>query len=164
MSVAAVILAAGASRRLGRPKQSVMLQGEMLIERAVRIAREAQLAPVIVVVPSHADFLTTLEDADCVVVMNEFAASGMASSIRLGVQTIPPEASGVLIMTCDQPGVQPDHLQALCTEPAVITGSAYAGRIGVPAYFPASSFPISSFMDYLDMETGDVALIENNVI
>ena len=50
MRVGAVILAAGASTRLGEPKQLVMLGGETLLERAVRVAREAGCSPVVVVV------------------------------------------------------------------------------------------------------------------
>jgi CTP:molybdopterin cytidylyltransferase MocA len=46
---------------------------------------------------------------------------------------------GVVLMTCDQPAVTAEHLRALMAGDEV-TGSAYAGRRGVPAYFPASSF------------------------
>jgi CTP:molybdopterin cytidylyltransferase MocA len=43
-------------------------------------------------------------------------------------------------MACDQPGVRSEHLRALVAEPERVTGSRYAGRTGVPAYFPAASF------------------------
>jgi CTP:molybdopterin cytidylyltransferase MocA len=66
----------------------------------------------------------------------------MASSIRLGVNIAGTvKAQGVVLMTCDQVLLQPGHLRALCGESERITGSAYAGKIGIPAYFPADSFP-----------------------
>ncbi len=43
-------------------------------------------------------------------------------------------------MTCDQPGTRPDHLRALYAEPERLTGSSYAGKVAVPAYFPAACF------------------------
>jgi CTP:molybdopterin cytidylyltransferase MocA len=142
VSVAAVILAAGASRRLGRPKQSLLLDGEMLVERALRTAQEAGLSPVIVVIRMESDLGHSLQECGARIVRNERPEEGMASSIRLGVnvaQTL--KANGVVLMTCDQVMQRPEHLRALCEHAERITGSAYAGKIGIPAYFPAASFP-----------------------
>jgi CTP:molybdopterin cytidylyltransferase MocA len=50
------------------------------------------------------------------------------------------KASGVVVMTCDQVAVAAGHLRALCAEPEVACGSGYAGKVGIPAYFPASAF------------------------
>lgn len=135
---AAVVLAAGASRRLGRPKQTVVLDGEMLVERAVRVAMEAELSPVIVVVRAEAEFCEGLRRRGCRVLVNEAAEEGMAASIRCGVAAV--RAPGVVVMACDQPGVRAEHLRALVEEPERVTGSRYAGRTGVPAYFPAAVF------------------------
>ena len=49
--------------------------------------------------------------------------------------------SGVVLMTCDQVTLTPGHLHALIDNPGHLAGSAYAGKIGIPAYFPAASFP-----------------------
>jgi CTP:molybdopterin cytidylyltransferase MocA len=141
VSVAAVVLAAGFSQRLERPKQTVVIDGEMLVERAVRVAMEAGLSPVIVVVSSGNDFAGRLTERGCVVAVNDEAAEGMAASIRCGVAMARRlDASGVVVMACDQPGVRAEHLRALMAEPERVTGSRYAGRTGVPAYFPANSF------------------------
>jgi CTP:molybdopterin cytidylyltransferase MocA len=65
----------------------------------------------------------------------------MASSIRLGVSFAGTlKANGVVLMTCDQVLLRSEHLRGLCAQPERITGSAYAGKVGIPAYFPASSF------------------------
>jgi CTP:molybdopterin cytidylyltransferase MocA len=136
---AAVILAAGFSRRLGRAKQTVVLNGETLVERAVRVAMEAGLSPVIVVVRPDADFVDRLRG--CRVVVNAEAAEGMASSIRCGVAAAEEvRASGVVVMTCDQVRLTAEHLRELVAEPGRLTGSRYAGRVGIPAYFPAAAF------------------------
>jgi molybdenum cofactor cytidylyltransferase len=141
VSIAAVILAAGFSRRLGRAKQSVEFAGEMLVERAVRVAREAGLMQVIVVVNREAGFCEVLQGRGCVIVLNELAEEGMASSIRRGVSAaVTLRASGVVLMTCDQVELEVGHLQGLLVNPGRIAGSGYAGRVGIPAYFPAAAF------------------------
>ncbi len=140
---AAVVLAAGASVRLGEPKQMVRLAGETLLERAVRTAREAGCLPVVVVLGADAEPIAAQCDlSDAVVAINDAWSEGMASSIRLGVRTlgmIAKEADGVVLMTCDQPAVTAEHLRALMKS-GEATASVYAERRGVPAYLPASSF------------------------
>jgi molybdenum cofactor cytidylyltransferase len=141
MSIAAVVLAAGASTRLGRPKQTLEIDGETLVERAARIAQEAGCKPVIVVINPQADFGHSLQQRGCVVVINETAGEGIASSIRRGVNVARMlQATGAILMTCDQPRVRPKHLRALIADPTAITGSEYVGHIGVPAHFPSTSF------------------------
>lgn len=143
MKTGAVVLAAGASTRLGQLKQLVRLGEETLLERTVRIAREAGCAPVVVVVGAeHLQILGNSLLGDAVPVMNERWEEGMASSILLGMRTlglIAKKAEGVVIMTCDQPAVTAPHLRALMAE-GEATASRYAGRNGVPAYFPAGLF------------------------
>jgi CTP:molybdopterin cytidylyltransferase MocA len=70
---------------------------------------------------------------------NQQWQEGMASSIRAGVNAA-PGADGILLMTCDQPAVTAAHLRTLIAADRVCA-SAYSGRRGVPAYFPAALFP-----------------------
>jgi CTP:molybdopterin cytidylyltransferase MocA len=141
--IAAVVLAAGASTRLGEPKQLIALAGETLLERAVRIAREAGCTLVIVVLgAAHLEILANTDLGDAVHVINDKWQEGMASSIRLGVRTlesIVKDADGVLLMTCDQPAITAAHLNLL-TMKQELKASRYAGRNGVPAYFPKKYF------------------------
>jgi CTP:molybdopterin cytidylyltransferase MocA len=144
VSIAAVVLAAGASTRLGEPKQLVVLGGETLLERAVRVAREAACQPVVVVVGSeYVKVLGNSVMGDVVTVINDNWQEGMGSSIRLGVQALAfatKDAEGVLLMTCDQPAVTARHLVHLTLLRAEVKASRYAGKNGVPAFFPKKYF------------------------
>lgn len=143
MTTAAVVLAAGASTRLGELKQLVRLGEETLLERAVRVAREAGCSPVVVVLGAeYAQVLGNSLLGDAVPVINDKWEEGMASSIRLGVRTlgfVAKGAEGVVLMTCDMPAVTVSHLRALMAS-GEVTASRYAGRSGVPAYFSAGYF------------------------
>jgi molybdenum cofactor cytidylyltransferase len=143
LKVAGVILAAGASSRLGEAKQLVELGGERLLERAVRIAREAGLDPVVVVLGCRAEEVEAkCQLADAVLVRNADWAEGMGASIRVGVSALTAEIGGFVLTTCDQPAVTAAHLRRLVDAGGghFAVGSRYAGRTGVPAFFPASRF------------------------
>lgn len=140
-SVGAIILAAGASTRLGSPKQLILLGTETLLERTVRIAVEAGLDPVYGVV--SADLPPEACDNRMIRVVNAEAFEGMASSIRAGLHAAESgnsSLSGIVILVCDQPAVTAKHLRELARGGDHVIGSAYAQRKGVPAYFPASTF------------------------
>ena len=146
--VAAVILAAGASRRLGTPKQLIQFNGETLLARAIRLAREARLQPIIVVLGAEYDAITAaVSPNSAVFIYNEEWPEGMASSMRAGLDAaddIAPQCPAVLIMPCDQPRLSAEHLRAVAaasaaeTEPCIAC-STYAGVRGVPALFPRSA-------------------------
>jgi molybdenum cofactor cytidylyltransferase len=142
-SVAAVVLAAGASTRLGALKQLALLGEETLLERAVRVARAAGCSPVVVVLGAESvEVLGSSELGDVVRVTNDKWQEGMASSIRLGVRTLAfaaKDAEGVVLMTCDQPAVTAEHLRSLMMR-VEVTASRYAERNGVPAFFPKNFF------------------------
>jgi molybdenum cofactor cytidylyltransferase len=146
VKVAGIVLAAGSSRRLGEPKQLVFLGGETLLERAARVAGEAGLDPIyivfgVVVSGGHdVDFGVGKLDG-CTPLFNEGASEGMASSIRVGVRAAAEVGvDGVVVMACDQPAVSAGHLRELTSGGSEVVASEYAGRRGVPAYFPASAF------------------------
>jgi molybdenum cofactor cytidylyltransferase len=149
MPVAAIILAAGASRRLGQPKQLVVLAGEALLERALRLAKEANASPVLVVLGANfAPICASIPLDKAIPVLNDQWEQGMASSIHVGLHELDvraPESPGSLIMTCDQPRLTSDHLRALIAsftaqpDPAIVA-SFYANTPGIPAVFPRAVF------------------------
>jgi molybdenum cofactor cytidylyltransferase len=138
--IAAIILAAGESKRLGHPKQLIRIGGEMLLHRTIRTAEEAGCTPVIMVLGAHhAEILSHISPHPAVTLINPTWHKGMASSIRLGIEAVPKTASGAVLLTCDQPAISSAHLQLLMAT-GNLTASEYAGRHGVPAYFPSSMF------------------------
>lgn len=144
--IAAIVLAAGASRRLGQPKQLVTLAGEALLRRAVRLALEAGCGPVIPVLPRDAErFLAVLEGLAITPCLNPRADEGMGSSLRAGAEALPTGVEGALVLTVDQVAVDADLLRRLVAawrqEPLRAAACAYEGRVGIPALFPASLFP-----------------------
>ena len=143
--VPTVILAAGASRRLGCAKQLVELDGESLLRRIVRTAL-AGGGPVTVVTGSGAQELQAhLAGLPVEVVANPAWEEGMASSIRAGVAALPSGVSGVVLLVCDQPGVDPALLAQLQAAhragPQSLVACGYGGTRGTPALFPARYFP-----------------------
>lgn len=127
---------------MGRPKQIEELGGESLLARSVRVAAEAQLGEVYVVVRA-ADAAVRAEAGRlrCRVVLNAEAEEGMAASIRAGVRALGDTATAAIVMTCDQPAVASAHLRLLAAgADGDVVASAYGGRRGVPACFPAATF------------------------
>lgn len=139
MICGALILAAGASTRFGSPKQLARIQGETLLERTIRVATETGCSPIIVVLGAHAKEITAACPLPHVTtVLSKDWQQGMGSSLAVGIPLL-TGTTGTIVMTCDMPAVTATHLRALSAT-GEITGSAYAGRVGVPAYFPATSY------------------------
>lgn len=167
MHVPVVILAAGASRRLGQPKQLARFRGETLLERSVRIAREAGGENVFVVLGAFSRrILAETGLPGAVTVMNQYWKAGMATSAHAGLRQVMekhPEAGGVLLMVCDQPLLSAEHLSLLIAAFAVngaesIVASEYAGAAGIPAVFPRSQF--SALLE-LEGDKGARSLLRN---
>lgn len=145
MSIAAIIVAAGKSSRLGQPKQLIVMDGEPLLQRAIRCASEASASPVFVVLGAHREMIeNSIDFGVAKIVENSAWEEGLASSVRAGVHAVQaeePSAEGLLLMTCDQPRVTADHLHRLImmsyaqSAPTAIA-STYAGIRGIPAIFP----------------------------
>jgi molybdenum cofactor cytidylyltransferase len=145
MSFPAIVLAAGASTRLGQPKQLVEYHGETLLARAIRLAQEAGADPVFVVLGANLEAILPNGLSDrAVPVINKDWQEGISSSIQAGLRAVHgmlPATDGVLLLTCDQPRLSAEHLSALLREfssapGAVIAASAYEGVLGTPAVFP----------------------------
>lgn len=149
-TVPAIVLAAGASARLGRPKQLLRIAGsdESLLDRAVRLARQAGAAPVFVVLGAHAEEIQReARLLECEILHNPEWPEGMASSLRAGIRAVLRQcqsASGALLLVCDQPALSTEHLQRLIaahrSTPDIPSASRYAGRDGVPVVLPAAMF------------------------
>jgi molybdenum cofactor cytidylyltransferase len=104
--IAAIVLAAGQSRRMGRNKLLIELGGKTLVERAVDSALAARAAPVIVVLGHQAEEIRTrLAGREIVLVDNPHYAEGLSTSVKRGIQALPPQADGAVICLADMPGI-----------------------------------------------------------
>ncbi len=148
----AILLAAGGSARLGRPKQLLKIPafgGAALIERMTGIADQAGFAPVFVVLGAHAEQIERSTDlSHCFLLKNDAWQEGIAGSLRIGLLALlehAPGSSGALLLVCDQPALTVEHLDALTrahlADPHIPIVSRYAGTAGVPAIIPEKMFP-----------------------
>lgn len=146
---AIVILAAGGSRRLGRPKQLVEIGGQPLIRRAVESALSAGSGSVHVVAGAEIDGVrAALQGLPVEIIVNEAWRKGVATSIHAAIDAIERRerpVESLIVMLCDQPGVSGDVLRRLLEvyrmTRAPVVASRYAEGPGVPALFHAELFP-----------------------
>ena len=146
----AVILAAGASRRYGSPKQLARYRGETLVARSVRLAHEAGAEAVCVVLGYRADAIRrALQESGAIrigtsTVRNPRWRDGMGRSLACGVRALDRSTRGVLVCLTDQPLLRAEDLAALVlawrASPRSVVASRYAGKLGVPAIFSRSHF------------------------
>ncbi len=162
----AVILAAGGSLRLGRPKQLMQFRGKTLVRRIVDFAREAGCDPVAVVVGSDKEkIVAELRDSGAMIVENEHWRTGIGSSIRAGVQHLIDNEplAAIVLLVCDQPFVDAELIKQLLAHRAMsrkaIAASRYGDTVGVPALFDRSCF---SELLAIDDEAGAKKIILQN--
>ncbi len=141
-----VILAAGGSSRLGRPKQLLPYLGMTLVEHAARTAIASGAAEVVVVVGAEADAVREkLQGLVVDIVQNSEWSEGMGGSIRCGISALSDDVGCVVIMLCDQPRITADLLRDLALRQFVsgspIVASSYDGVVGAPCAFGRVIFP-----------------------
>jgi molybdenum cofactor cytidylyltransferase len=153
--LAAVILAAGASSRMGQPKQLLRFRGTTLLRRAIDTALAVPADQVIVVLGHAADqLLPEVRAAGATVVLNDQWMDGVSTSLRGGLSAVSSEARGVFIYPADMPLVTPEALRELARRqqvsgrPAAMTEAG--GVRGVPVFITRSLFPA------LMIQEGDV--------
>lgn len=159
--VMAIILAAGAATRYGKPKQLLDYHGEPFVRRIAKTALAAGLSPVVVVSGANAEAVeAAVADLDVVIIRNADWEEGQASSIRAGLDSGPrPKSSlaregAAIFLLADQPQVTAHVLAALKARHAEelfpIVAPLIADRRGNPVLFDRVTFP-----DLLKL-TGDV--------
>lgn len=133
-SSAALVLAAGEGKRYGGPKALVALDGELLVDRAARVAHEAGCAPVVVVLGAGArEVVRTAHLDDAIVVVNDDFATGMGSSLRCGLAALHDQgAAAAVVLLVDQPGVGDKTVRRLVDAWRADGRSAVASYDGQP--------------------------------
>ncbi|MEM6631421.1 MAG: nucleotidyltransferase family protein [Bacteroidota bacterium] len=148
--VPVVILAAGASSRMGQPKQLLQYKGRTLLQHAIQTASKAELHPIVVVLGAfQEEILPTIQGYPVEICMNSEWEEGMGSSLRAGIQYIQkahPESTSCMFMLSDQPLITPTHLEhlqeTLSNLGEGIVATKYHEITGVPMIFSAKYFPI----------------------
>ena len=146
--IAAILLAAGASTRLGQPKQLLNFQGKTLLRRAAETLINSECSPIVVILGAEiAGSTAELSGLPVHFCINKDWANGMSSSIKTGldqIQETAPAIDGVVIALCDQPNISAADIDALINafdtdDPQIVTAE-YQGTVGVPALFPQRFF------------------------
>lgn len=143
--ICGIVLAAGSSSRMGRPKQLLDWNGRPLVRVVAEAALAATLDEVIVVTGSAATEVThALHDLRLQIVHNPGFAGGLSSSLRVGVSALPPDAAAALVLLGDQPFVTVAIIEALTTAwracHAPIVAPVYNGVRGNPVLFDRAVF------------------------
>lgn len=148
-NIGVVILAAGSSSRLGRPKQLVEFQNKPLLQHVIDAINPFQFRSSFLVLGSNVDQIQkSINPENVTLLHNENWSEGIASSIRLGVlESIKLNESleGILFLLSDQPFVNKELIEELILKhlngDQQITACSYNGNMGVPAIFGKSFFP-----------------------
>ncbi len=144
-----IILAAGASSRLGSPKQLLAYSGATLLQHSIEAAQSSYASSVLVVLGANAEIIkSAINHTPANVVVNPDWKEGMASSIRCGLQTLVelhPETEAIIFMVADQPFVTAALLNNLMelnrNDQRSIVASKYGSTFGTPVLFTRKFFP-----------------------
>lgn len=148
-NIGVVILAAGSSSRLGRPKQLVKFQNKLLLQHVIDTITPFHFNPGILVLGANAHKIQeSINPKKVTVLENEHWSEGISSSIRLGVSEslkLNDSLDGILFLLSDQPFVSRELIEELIEKHSngnqQIIACSYKDDVGVPAIFGKSFFP-----------------------
>jgi 4-nitrophenyl phosphatase len=146
VQVAAIILAAGGSVRMGRPKQLLTIGGQPMVRRVTQAVCATGLAQVVAIVGAQAEKVQqALAGLPVEVIVNSLWEEGLATSLRAGLHALRPEIQAAMIVLADQPALTPALLQTLVDRyrisRAPIVVPFYSSQRGNPVLFDRSLFP-----------------------
>ncbi|MBI2077145.1 MAG: nucleotidyltransferase family protein [Euryarchaeota archaeon] len=130
----AILLAAGASTRMGSPKALVKVGTEPAIARACRQLASLGVHEIAVVVGAHAEAIRPAAPAPARVVVNAEWQRGRTGSVKVGLRAL-PDASAFLVWPIDHPCVSDAALEALVAQVGGIRVPTFQGRRGHPTAF-----------------------------
>ena len=142
-NVGIVILAAGASTRMGTPKQLLRYQERTLLRHTIEVAIASVCRPIVVVLGANAQLIRSdISQLSIQIVENLQWNKGMSSSIEVGIQelkTFSPELDAVIVTLCDQPFISTEIINQLAlayhSTNKPIIACEYGKTLGVPALF-----------------------------
>lgn len=171
-AVAAIVLAGGSSSRLGRPKQLLRVSGRSLLDHTLDVVRLSSLEPKILVTGAHAaEIVAAVNLRGIETVHNPAFATGQASSLRAGLESLPASVDGAIVVLGDQPLVPfwllDDLAAAFDPDQHVAVRPRYADGPGNPVLLSRRLFPELSALagdvgarDVLRRYTPDIAEVD----
>ncbi len=143
--ICAIILAAGPSTRMGRPKQLIPLNGQTLLETVITTAKAAGLSCTLLVLGSRArEIIARINHSEVRLVINKKFRGGLSSSLRAGLKALPEQCNAVLMLLGDMPFVSSETLrrlmEAYIKHSSLIVIPVYRGRRGNPVLFDRQLF------------------------
>lgn len=174
IKIAAILLAAGASTRMGSPKQLLDWGGKSILRNAIAAIPDERVTELIVVLGAHAKLIGHTLPNNIRKVKNTNWKTGMGSSIACGMQQLQSDGMGydaVLITLADQPLIDAAYLAQLIktkkSREEGIIASSYDGKAGVPALFSSDFFTALAKLDdsfgaksLLEAHKNDIFLID----
>lgn len=145
VSIPVLLLAAGASTRLGRAKALLPWQQGILLDHAIDQARLLGSRVTVVGGARYPLIRYRSRRRNVRWVHARGWSAGQSASLRAGLLSLPVRAPGAFVLVVDQPRLSPEGLrslkQAAESDPLVAAGADYGGRAGVPAYLPRALWP-----------------------
>ena len=142
MFVTGLVLAAGGSRRLGRPKQLLPYQGTTLLDAVLRTARDCAFDQLLVALGGAAEQVREAVNlTGTAVVLNPSYGTGCSSSIVTALEAVDDRSAGIVLLLGDQPGVGAESARSVIRPDAPIAVCRYRDGIGHPFWIARSVFP-----------------------
>lgn len=148
-NIAVLILAAGSSKRLGKPKQLVKFKNKTLLQHSIDVSENLNLSERIIVLGANSKkILNEVELKNHKILINSNWQEGMSTSLKKGleeIQNLHPAIENVLVLLSDQPFISESFLKKFInkhfTANCLATFSEYREIPGVPAIFSSKIFP-----------------------
>src|SRR5215831_15388290 len=137
-SIAAILLVAGRSSRMGRYKLLLPYKGQPIVNWVLAAACASQADPVVVILGHEAERVEAALRAECryLAIPNPNYAEGMSTSLRIGLAALPKDVDGAIILLGDQPLITAEIVNTMIAEsagePAAIIAAGFQGRRGNP--------------------------------
>jgi molybdenum cofactor cytidylyltransferase len=134
--ISAIVLAAGKSERMGRPKALLLCRGKTFLENILESIANSAVDECVVVLGHHRKEITSrLNLPSCV--YNPDYEQGMTTSIQAGIRALSPESKGAVLCLVDHPVIRPGTIDVLIARsaPGRIVLPVYGGRRGHPVFF-----------------------------
>jgi molybdenum cofactor cytidylyltransferase len=165
-NIAAIVLAAGRSTRMGSNKLIADVGGKPMVRRVAEAALSSAASPVLVVTGHHeADVRMALSGLDVAFVHNPHFAQGLSTSLKAGIAAAPANVAGAMVLLGDMPQIAPGHLDQLIAAfrdgAGAVIVPVHAGKRGNPVLWPRAFFPA---MLGLEGDAGAKRLLAANAV